>query len=247
MVVVFALWPVFWRRAVIGGLRLPNSFAPDEAADLIDSISVPRFNRYLLDKQGDRTAALRLYRWNAVISSAFMFPVHIAEVSLRNAIVVRLEAIYGPDWPKSEGFQRSLPNVRYGYSPKKDLQGCVRRHSNDGTYTSGRIVAELKLAFWESLLTRRHFGRLWQDQIRSVFRGLSSDQREERALLALLRSDLETMRSLRNRIAHHEPIFPRTLQDDLSAITRLIEARSLAVRAWVQMNETVSAELGMRP
>ena len=43
--------------------------------------------------------ALELYAWNAQVSAAFLHPLHICEVVVRNGVSNVIEAVYGPTWP----------------------------------------------------------------------------------------------------------------------------------------------------
>ena len=217
-------------------------FTDDQEHHLPNVLSAPRFATYLKSAGNDRTRALDLYQWNLLVSAAFLVPLHVLEVSLRNAIVEAIEAVHGGAWPWTEGFIRSLPEPRPpAYNPTRDLSNCAKQQP-----TAGKVVAELKFAFWESMLTKRHQTRLWEAQFFNVFpnspRGVTSDQRRSE-----LRNDVEEIRKLRNRIAHHEPIFPRALQDDFDRIMRCIQWRNVAAATWVNDIETVQALLRLRP
>lgn len=48
--------------------------------------------------------ALELYAWNAQVSAAFLHPLHICEVVVRNGVANAIEAVYGPNWPWSAAF-----------------------------------------------------------------------------------------------------------------------------------------------
>lgn len=217
-------------------------FTPDEEHHLPNVLSAPRFATYLRASGNDRTQALRLYHWNLQVSAAFLVPLHVFEIALRNGIVEGIEAVHGGAWPWTQGFIRSLPNpARPAYSPKRDLTICASQQP-----TAGKVVAELKFVFWEKMLTNRHQGRIWNAHFFQVFpdapRGVASSQRR-----AELRSDVEEIRKLRNRIAHHEPIFPRMLQQDFDRILRCIRWRNATTADWVEEIETVRAFLAIRP
>lgn len=217
-------------------------FTHDQEHYLPTVLSAPRFATYLRSAGNDRTRALNLYQWNLLVSSALLVPLHVLEVALRNAVVEAIEAVHGGTWPWTQGFIRSLPNPRPpAYNPKRDLSNCA-----DNQPTAGKVVAELKFAFWESMLTKRHQNRLWDKHFFHVFpdapRGVTSDQRRSE-----LRANIEEIRKLRNRIAHHEPIFPRALQDDFDRILRCIQWRNAATATWVRDIETVQAFFPLRP
>lgn len=52
----------------------------------------------------DDPAALNLYLWNAQVSAAFLTPLHLCEVVLRNAVDDALAAKYGAAWPWASAF-----------------------------------------------------------------------------------------------------------------------------------------------
>ncbi len=88
-------------------------FTPDGLRELPVVISAPRFATYLRAQANDHTAALELYRWNLQISAAFIVPLQICEVSVRNGVAEAIEAIHGPNWPWLNRFLRSLPRPRH--------------------------------------------------------------------------------------------------------------------------------------
>lgn len=217
-------------------------FTPDEEHHLPNVLSAPRFATYLQASGNDRTQALRLYQWNLQVSAAFLVPLHVLEIALRNGIVEAIEAVHGGAWPWTQGFIRSLPNPPPpAYSPERDLRSCAAQQP-----TSGKVVAELRFVFWEKMLTNRHQGRLWDHHFYQVFpdapRGVASSQRRNE-----LRMDVAEVRRLRNRIAHHEPIFQRVLQQDLDRILRCIRWRNATAANWVQQVEAVHELLANRP
>ena len=55
---------------------------------------------------------------------------------------------------------------------------------------------------------------------------------------------LNTLRTLRNRIAHHEPIFARDLARDHERILEVAEWISPATTAWIEHHSRVPEVLG---
>jgi len=181
--------------------------------------------------------ALALYAWNARISAALLAPLHICEIVVRNAVSDAIEHVYGPRWPWQIGFEQSLPSPRSGYNPQRDLQNA-RSHAP----TTGKAIPELKFVFWQKMFTSRHDQRLWEPYLRQVMPHLDPAKP-----VSILREDiyneLEQIRFLRNRIAHHEPIFARNLNDDLQKIVALIASRSQETADWMMQNQQASAIL----
>lgn len=185
--------------------------------------------------------ALELYAWNAQIAAAFMHPLHICEVVVRNGVSDALEAVYGANWPWSPGFLRSLPNPRVGYSMHKDLIAATR-----GNPTTGKVIPELKFVFWQKMFTSRYDARLWGPHLSRVFPKLPAGQPATGSRTALFVA-LEKIRALRNRIAHHEPIYARNLTEDFATIHDLIVWRSPETARWMNQHQEVTALLGKYP
>ena len=203
-------------------------------------LSVPRFSTYLAAANNDSDSAGQLYLWNAVVASSLMLPMHFAEVSTRNAVSEVLESVYGSRWPWNHSFEFSLPSPSRGFSPRSELVAVRSRET-----TTGKVVAELKFVFWQKMFTQRFDARLWDGRIHSLFpnRAVAADAE----LRSRIYSDLEVIRKLRNRMAHHEPIFARNLSGELDQILDLIQLRSVEVSAWVRANESASRVLLSKP
>ena len=122
---------------------MPPSFTFDELRDLPFVISAPRFATYLQARANRPDLALALYRWNLEVSAAFMGPLHLCEITLRNGVAESIEAIHGRAWPWAKGFLRSLPSPKRGYNPQKDLRETAGQQP-----TAGKVVAELKFVFF---------------------------------------------------------------------------------------------------
>jgi hypothetical protein len=205
---------------------------------LHDLLSRARLSPYLASVGGDDHEALRLYGWNSAISGAFYESLHYVEVGLRNAMDRKLA-----DWSRRR--QTSLP---WYLDPQIPLTPPTRRgieaarvNATRGTRVEvhGKVIAELTFGFWWSLLAAEYNRRLWQPYLHTAFEG--SVRR------ALLHSELNELRLLRNRIAHHEPIHHwdlahayRRLVDVAARISPLLGAR-------IESTTRVPAVLADRP
>ncbi|MXX88531.1 MAG: hypothetical protein F4213_19575 [Boseongicola sp. SB0677_bin_26] len=104
-----------------------------------------------------------------------------------------------------------------------------------GALTPGRFVASMSLGFWVRLLGRGSYinggGKadyektLWRPALCKAFPG-----RQRRAV----QQRLDQLRQLRNRIAHHEPIFDRNLTEDYALLLEAVDWISVDVRAWIE-------------
>jgi len=183
-----------------------------------------------------------LYAWNAHVSSALLIALHMCEVAIRNSVSDALTVVYGPHWPWDRNFENSLPAPKgSAYQPRKDLLQARARCP-----TTDRVVVALTFKFWEKMFTSRHDSRIWNPHLLGLFPNL--DKLQPVAMHRLrIATDLESIRRLRNRIAHHEPIFMRDLALDLSTAHELIKARCQVSADWMMSEQKVAPIISAKP
>lgn len=195
---------------------MAEPLSDDHIDDLAGFVSPPRFETYVRATDGDRGRASVLYAWNTEISAAFYTPLQFAEIGTRNGAVEAIAAEFGDNWHRSRGFQLAIrERVGKHLRPRRDLSVLSERYA-----AAGGVVAELKFAFWQHLFVAAQDSRLWNRHIRSAFPSIPSEQSVVNARQQIY-DDIQTIRLLRNRIAHHEPIITRPLANDLECAVRL--------------------------
>jgi hypothetical protein len=102
-----------------------------------------------------------------------------------------------------------------------------------------RDSALISLGFWWSLLSDEYNRRLWQPCLQHAFDGPVRRAR--------LHSELDEMRRLRNRIAHHEPIHRRDLAADHRRILDVAERISRRLSERIDLVSRVPEVLSKRP
>ncbi len=217
----------------------------DEVLDDIEVLlSRGRLGTYVDAARENREGAVRLHVWNTAVSAAFYGPLQVLEVALRNAMNRRLGERYGEAWYDNgrAGLDRGALE-RIG-----DARAEVARdgHGDD----LHRVVAALSFGFWVSLLGpggRAAAGRrtnyemtLWRPALRGAFPHRAPLTRRQ------AHRPLNALRTLRNRIAHHEPIFGRNLVEDHERILEVAGWISPAIRAWIEHYSRVPAVLESR-
>ncbi len=173
---------------------------------------------YLRRAHGNSRYALALYAWN-IRAGAALYPIlQVNEVTLRNTINRALAAQFGANWPYAQGFLRMLPqNNRAEFlAGRGKLEQRLRVHQ----LRTGDVVATQTYAFWVLLLTRRFHNRIWRHEFTASFPHAPRQVHRE-----LIREQADSIRKLRNRIAHYEPL----LNVHLSGAYR----RALAVVRWI--------------
>lgn len=105
--------------------------------------------------------------------------------------------------------------------------------------TPGRVVAELSFGFWVGLFANAYDQTLWRTDLYRLF----SPRPQRRQL----HEDLDKLRTLRNRIAHHEPIFQRSLLDDYQRVTNILRSIAPHTCTWMEHNSRVLEVLAANP
>ncbi|MCA1409731.1 Abi family protein [Bradyrhizobium sp. NBAIM20] len=227
---------------------MAENFSAEEQMAIPVVLSTPRFQTFLGARNNNVLKALQLYHWNAQVSAAFLYPLHVFEICLRNAVANAAESAYlTPDWPWSTAFETSLPTTHsmQRFSPRRELV-ATRDWQPRPQQTTGKVIAELKFAFWVSMYTGRHDGRLWNQYLRREYPNLPQGMTIA-AAREKIRNAADKIRDLRNRIAHHEPIFSRNLKDEYDQIAEIVGYRCGHTSAWMKRTQDVMWLLDLQP
>jgi hypothetical protein len=215
--------------------------APAALTAIRAALSGARMSTYDLAARHDPELALRLYSWNADLSAALSLPLHVCEVVIRNAISDAITAAYTSRWPWDPSFLGSLPQPRSGFNPRGELAKVARVQPS-----TGKVIAEMKFVFWQHMFTNRHIHRIWNNQLFRIMPNLDP-ARPVKYHVGEVWQALETIRRLRNRVAHHEPVLSRNLSGELAGVLELIQSRCSLTADWVRAAETLTSTLGVRP
>lgn len=213
---------------------LQQPLTDPSVSELFRVLDKGRLMPFVTACKGDRHTALRLYSWNIAVSAAFWGSFNVFEVAVRNAIHTALSATAGSErWWDSD-----LP---FHTLEKQRVKGAfaVAKKSKGDSVTPGHVIAELNLGFWTGLLSNKYHQRLWVPTLNRAFPHLEGTRRE-------LHRKQESLRKLRNRIAHHEPIFARNLAADHTQLLSILASISGDSVDWVQINSRVLDTLARR-
>lgn len=215
-----------------------NKITIDAVRQALSSPRVSTYENAVTLASTDDPLALDLYAWNSLAAGALLAPLHVCEVVIRNAVSDAITFVYGNNWPWSYGFELSLPAGR--------LKELKEARDKQGVTTTGKLIPELTFSFWQSMFTSRHDVRIWQPYIDRVLPNLppSLPPHKKRSLVY---QELDAVRALRNRIAHHEPIFLRNLSDDYQKIIEVIGFRCQLTAAWLDQYQTAKEIIAKKP
>lgn len=225
-----------------------SRFLTHEDADHIsDYLSAPRLQTFLnLTRSGLREDAIELHQATMSLGVAIMAVTGLIEVSLRNAACKQFEIMFGrPDWLRNpplalqwqdlEGsmIRRAQKHARRaayskmtgpekaaldahafpgGKPPGLSHEKVAARRQAIITVADSQVIAQLTMHFWKRLFSDQYEAMLWKRGLRKIF----PNKTLSRADVA---SQLEVIYEMRNRLAHHEPVYGSRLDAVLEAIS----------------------------
>lgn len=197
--------------------------------------SAERLQAYATKEDSDELDAVSRYFWNVALATAIQPALHALEITVRNHLfstslkVVehsKLKFITVPCWLDAN------PSLLEP-SERKAVEDAKALLFGKAPLTPGRLISKLGFGFWVSLCKRPYEqGRpsgpaLWPAMAKQGFPFMKREDRSR----AVIFHQLDSLRELRNRVSHHEPIWDRPL---LKLHSEIIEALS-----W--MNKGVAA------
>jgi hypothetical protein len=196
------------------------TYRPEELERIRQSLSKERLSSYMALAANNLREAIRLYKRNTSLSEALYGLLQGLEVTLRNAMHQTLALGLGrEDWYDSMIWQMvqqdQIANAKEGLLKKAK------------PITPGRVVAELSLGFWVGLTGPKYSVNLWEQHLYKAFPNAKLGRKQ-------LNKRLESIRILRNRVAHHEPILSRDLENDVDRILETIGWISRDTERWVR-------------
>lgn len=231
---------------------------------LARALSTPRLAAYSREDDRDSVDAIARYLWNMSVGGAIWPTVHLLEVAVRNVLFeVGQERTKGrvlTFGPVGSWLDAGL------LMPKEqaEVDEAIKR-LGAGRRTPGHLIAELTLGFWVRVCNSPYEQgdanrpRLWPS---AAFRFQYAPRRERNR--EDIRKTLDNAKDIRNRIAHHHPLWDRNpvrMHEDLlkplgwlypemadaarttSAVRELVKAGPVPYRALAESLTTASARL----
>lgn len=205
----------------------------NSGGEIKTNLSEERFAPYM-QRAGHRPEyAFNLYLYNARLSKAFLFPLHILEVSLRNRINAIFSADFGTHWPHDVTFRATLSD-----ESQSALDKGMKRAKSTKTED---VVATLTFDFWSNLFRPEYDRPFWQKNMKILTPCAPDTTRRD------LQRAVKALNDFRNRIAHHEPIHSLDVSIQHSKILDTISLFSLETSSWVKHHSTVNQMIRTKP
>ena len=154
-------------------------------------ISQKRLRRYVAACGGDTRKAMTLYRYNVELAQSVFAIIGFFEVALRNAIDRQLTSSFGNEWLKDSIMPSGIFNIPNAHKTCEIITNAYHRLHRDGMYSHTKLLAEMEFGVWKYMFSPVQYNPSY------VF------------------NELDKINTLRNRIAHHEPICFPTQRDEI--------------------------------
>jgi hypothetical protein len=217
-----------------------------------DWMGAPRFARYLAECSGDREKAIALYEWNLALGQAMMRDIAHFEIALRNAydrtmrhrwkgqhwLIDPASPVLVPLWARRRGHGTDLNKHN-----RDSISAAIARAGSQPP-SPDELVADLTLGFWRHLTDSAHEKTLWVPYLYHAW--------PKKTARAAVDHTIGEITQVRNRIAHHEPLFAVSqgsggilaLQQDMIGLLHML-LPDLAT--YVQQSSTVASVFSTKP
>ena len=168
-------------------------------------LSQERMKRYLLACSNDSRKAMTLYRYNLQLSQEMFTVISCFEVALRNAIDNNLKPRLGTDWLRDSILKGGMFT-----NPMLSKTANVISHSynkllSQGQYSPSKLLSDMEFGMWKYMFSPLQY-RLTGQTLLQVFPNKQRSSSTLQINHAFIFNELDKVNTIRNRIAHHEPI-----------------------------------------
>ena len=221
-------------------------FTNYDIAAVSSYLSEPRLRTFVdIVKSKNVDCAIELHQATMSLGISIMAVAGLIEISLRNAACFELDTEFGgagwlrhpPTTLKWSSFEEkaikqaevhaqraayskmtaqekaALDKIAYpqGVPPGIRHKKLAESRQRSLSVSDGQIIAQLTLHFWKRLFSEHYEKTLWKRALKRVFPNKSISRAD-------IAEKIEIIYQIRNRLAHHEPVYGGRLEDSLSAI-----------------------------
>lgn len=167
--------------------------------------SQKRLSRYVLACGSDTRKAMTLYRYNLRLAQEIFTIISCFEVSLRNAIDEKLVPILGSEWLKDSvmpGGIFTTPKLKKTYNT---IIYSYNKLDSQGDYSHSKLIASMDFGMWKYMFSPLQY-QLTHQSLLGIFPYKMRSTPSCHINHTYFFNELDKVNTLRNRIAHHEPV-----------------------------------------
>lgn len=168
-------------------------------------MSQKRMNRYLAACGGDSRKAMTLYRYNLQLSQETFTIISCFEVALRNAIDEKLTPSMGAEWLKDSIMPGGAFASPILHKTHDIIDRAYHKLLTDNLYSHSKLLASLEFGIWKYMFSPVQY-RMTGRTLLSIFPNKARSTPQVQYNHSYIFNELDKINTLRNRIAHHEPI-----------------------------------------
>lgn len=222
-----------------------------------------RLAPYLGAVAGDLAKATDLYLWASELAGALHSTIAHVEIGVRNAISRKLSSWnsaqgvpYGPDW----ALQGMTAPLLYGVIGEKAITFARSRANEEASRRSAKhprhrapvtnddVIAQLMFGSWVKIVApisgaADRQKQLWADGLDQAFPGAAAGDAGRKRL----GSQLERVRRLRNRVAHHDNLLDVQVDHRLNDVLAILRAVDPALPALAMARSRIRTVLHADP
>lgn len=168
-------------------------------------MSRERLQKYVLACNGDTRKAMTLYRLNLKASQEMFTVVSCFEVALRNAIDGILTQRLGLHWLRDSVQSGGIFSGNNTRLTRNIIANAYNELQKRGSYIPSKLLSSMEFGVWKYMFSPVQY-RVTGQCLLQAFPNKPRSTRTIQYNNTYIFNELDKVNSLRNRIAHHEPI-----------------------------------------
>lgn len=210
--------------------------------DFQNIVSSERLQRYLDACDGDQEKTLDLYRANVRVSLEMFAIVGAFEIALRNAIDKVMTSNYGADWLRDAVLTGGFFDVPQCRDHAQIIRFAYNKLISKHIYTHSHLLAKMEFGIWKYMFSSPQYRASGRILLR-IFPNKPTSTRQIQYNNTTIFNELDHVNSLRNRIAHHEPIcFPTGKSEITTDYIKWIYAKIEMLFNWMGIDAALYLE-----
>lgn len=168
-------------------------------------LSTSRLQRYVDACNGDTRKAMTLYRKNLHLSQDIFIIISCFEVALRNAIDRTLTNNVGCEWLRDSAQVGGMFDNRQCYKTCSIIRHAYNKRVRDNNYCHEQLLSDMEFGVWKYMFAPNEY-RFSGRCLLSIFPYKPTSTATTQYNNRYIFNELDKINTLRNRIAHHEPV-----------------------------------------